>query len=76
MNISDLCVLHEWYSISHHGIGLVIHSVLRLYKRSDTFFIARGTKYFHAIVLRMILFLNLGVRGTYLLWLADGANLE
>jgi len=56
--------------------AFVIHSVLRLYKRSDTFFIARKADCFRTIDLRMILFLNLGVRGTYLLWLADGANLE
>jgi hypothetical protein len=76
LNITDLCVLHEWYSISHHGIGLVIHSVLRPYKRSDTFFIAHKADGFRTIALRMILFLNLGIQGSYWLWLADGADLE
>ena len=60
MNIIDLCVLHEWYSISHHGIGFVIQFVLRPYKRSDTFFIARKADGFRTIALRMILFIEFG----------------
>ena len=60
MNITDLCVLHEWYSISHHGIGFVIQFVLRPYKRSDTFFIARRADRFRTIALRMILFFEFG----------------